>query len=174
MPRIGFEQVVFLFRKALNLLGKLRPPWEVANRTARTSCWRDASQVPTAPLAQITEGLICKSVQIPGGNVLLKLLIPRRGIELGEPVAESQKLLAGKLANGSFDFVDGTHVRKIRRSGFHGKHRSGRGGTYTDRNKYDSFLLERAFSSATTLRTQRGPSVQLRACSARFTPQTLV
>src|SRR6266699_3620350 len=85
------------------------------NRPARSyPCRRDASQVSAAPLAQITDGLVCKGVQMSGGNILLELLVPRRGVELGKPVAESQKLLAGKLADGGFDLVNGAHVWRNR------------------------------------------------------------
>jgi len=40
-------------------------------------------------LVQITDGLVCKGVQMSGGNILLKLFVPRGGIEPGKPVAES-------------------------------------------------------------------------------------
>jgi hypothetical protein len=72
-----------------------------------------ASQVPAAPFAQITNGLVGKSVQLSGGHVPLELLVPCGGGELGEPVAESQKLLAGKLADGSFDLLHGVYFWRI-------------------------------------------------------------
>src|ERR1700679_1816231 len=79
---------------------------------------------PGASLTQITDGLVCKGVQMSGGNVLLKLFVPRGGIKLGEQVAESQKLLAGKPADGRFDLVNGTHAARINQPGFQGKRRS--------------------------------------------------
>lgn len=53
---------------------------------------------------------------MPGGNVLLELLVPRRRIELREPIAESHQLLAGELADRGLDLVDGAHVWRINRS----------------------------------------------------------
>ena len=45
MSRIGLEQRILLVRKPLNLRG------EVVRGTAKTSGWRDASQIPAAALA---------------------------------------------------------------------------------------------------------------------------
>ena len=53
---------------------------------------------------------------MPGGNVLLELLVPRCRVELREPIAESQKLLTGELADGGFDLVNGAHIWRINRS----------------------------------------------------------
>lgn len=96
-------------------------PGEVVHRTARTSEWRGASQVPATALAQITDGFVRKSVQMSGSDILLKLFIPNCGVELREPVAESQKLPARKLADRCFDLVNGTHVPSINHLGFQSK-----------------------------------------------------
>jgi hypothetical protein len=96
-------------------------PPEVAHKTAKISDWCDASQVPAASLARIADGFIGKGVQMSGGNVLFKLFVPRGGVKLGEPVAERQKLLTGELADGGFDLVNGTHVRRITQLRFQGK-----------------------------------------------------
>ncbi len=53
-----------------------------------------------------------------GGDVPLELLVPRRSVELRKPVAEGQKLLAGELADGGFDLVDGAHVGTVNQAGF--------------------------------------------------------
>ncbi len=82
---------------------------------------RDASQVARTSLAQITEGPVGQCVQMSGRNVLLKLSVRRGGIKLGEPVAESQKLLTGKFADGGFNLADGTHARRIIQHGLRGK-----------------------------------------------------
>ena len=52
------------------------------------------------------DGLIGESVQMPRGNVLFRLLVPRRRVELGEPIAKCQKLLAGKPADRNFYFAN--------------------------------------------------------------------
>lgn len=80
--------------------------------------WRGVSQVPAPALAQITDGLVSKGVQMSGGNVLIELLVPRGGVELGKPVAKSQEILPGELADCGFDLVDGAHVGRINRSDF--------------------------------------------------------
>jgi len=41
------------------------------------------------------------------GNVFRELFIPSRGVELGEPVAESQKLLAREFGDSGFNLADG-------------------------------------------------------------------
>jgi hypothetical protein len=56
-----------------------------------------------------------------GGNVLVKLFVPDCSVELGEPVAESQKVPARKLADGRFDLVNGTHIQSIIHLRFQGK-----------------------------------------------------
>jgi len=56
-----------------------------------------------------------------GGDVLLKLFVPRGSVELGEPVAESQNLPAREFADGGFDLVDGTRAVRINQRRFQGK-----------------------------------------------------
>ena len=74
--------------------------------------------MPAASLAQIADGFVCEGIEVPGGNIGLKLLIPRGGVEPGKPVAEGGEFLAGELADGGFDLVDAAHVRRINFSEF--------------------------------------------------------
>ena len=90
----------------------------VAHRTARISDWRDASQIPATSFAQIADGFICKSVRVSRRNISLELLVPRGGIELGEPIPKGGKFLAGETTDGDFDFMNGAHARKMSRIGF--------------------------------------------------------
>ena len=53
-----------------------------------------------------------------GGDILLELIVPCGGIERGKPVPEGQKLIAGKLADDIFDFVNGADVGRINRFDF--------------------------------------------------------
>ena len=53
-----------------------------------------------------------------GGDILLELLVPCGGVELGEPITEGQQLLAGKLADRGFDLADGAHAGTINGSDY--------------------------------------------------------
>ena len=53
-----------------------------------------SSQICAAPFAEILEGLFCKVVEPPIQGVLLKLPVPRLGIEPIEPLTESRQIRA--------------------------------------------------------------------------------
>ena len=69
---------------------------------------RDVSQVPAASLAQIADGFVGEGIEVSGGNIRLKLLVPRHGVELAGVV-----LLLGGGDPG--EFVD-RYLRITRRS----------------------------------------------------------
>ena len=53
-----------------------------------------SSQICAAAFAEILEGLFCKVVEPPIQGVLLKLPVPRLGIEPIEPLTESRQIRA--------------------------------------------------------------------------------
>ena len=53
-----------------------------------------SSQICAAAFAEILEGLFCKVVEPPSQGVLLKLPVPRLGIEPIEPLTESRQIRA--------------------------------------------------------------------------------
>jgi hypothetical protein len=52
----------------------------------------DSSQVCAAAFAKILEGFVCKMVEPPFASILLKLPIPRLGIEPIEPLPKRRQI----------------------------------------------------------------------------------
>ena len=83
--------VVALYLRFNNLLESQRGVFRVLPHQRLIVAF-DSSQVCAAAFAKILEGFVCKMVEPPFASILLKLPVPRLGIEPIEPLPKRRQI----------------------------------------------------------------------------------
>jgi hypothetical protein len=81
----------------------------ISRKPARIPAWRDASNISAFASLVRSDRCICQPIQLPGGHVAFKLLLPELGIEFDEPAAKRSQLLRRQLLNLVLECLDLGH-----------------------------------------------------------------